>query len=130
MTHHTKQKYSTRVAELNLRDQDILEIDIQSDVLFDRGDMEDLIEGAKNIGNGRRLKNLILLGKGTVADVDSRVLSASKEGSQYKIADAFVIEGAAQKLLMNIYINLQKPFVPTRFFTTKAQAIEWLTSQN
>jgi len=121
--------YSTRIAKLHLRDSDLLEIDIEPDRTFEKSDMEDLIEGAKNIGNGRKLKNLILVGRGTVADVDSRALSASVEGCIYKIADAFVINGAAQKFLMNIYIKLQKPAVPTSFFTDKQEAMNWLAAQ-
>jgi hypothetical protein len=91
--------------------------------------MEELIAGAKNIGYGRRLKNLILEGSGTVADVDSRTLSASEKGSIYKIADAFVLSGSAQKFLMNIYIRLQKPAVPTSFFTDRQAALNWLAIQ-
>ena len=122
----SKKSYATRLAKLNLRDNNILEIDIQSDSLIERRDMEDLIEGAKNIGNGKKLKNLILVGKGTITDVNSRRLSASIYGSRYKTADAFVIQGPTQQLIMNMYLKIQKPIVPTKLFTSKNEAIAWL----
>lgn len=119
--------YTTKNATICMIKEEILRIDITPDALFDREDMSDLISGAQKIGQGKKFRNLIVVGKGAITDTEARVLSASVEGSKYKIADAFVIDSLGQQLIMNIYIKLQKPHVPTRFFFDEDAAIEWLS---
>lgn len=67
--------------------------------------------------------------------VDGRVtLSVSREARAYAaqskndecIANAFVITSTANKLIGNFYINVNKPSVPTKIFSSEEKAIEWL----
>jgi hypothetical protein len=68
--------------------------------------------------------------------VDARVsVSVSREARAYaagakygdqSIASAFIITSTANKLIGNFYINVNKPEVPTRIFSSEEKAIEWL----
>jgi len=53
-------------------------------------------------------------------------LSCSKSGSKYKIADAFIIHTLSQKIIANFYLKIQKPVVPTKFFSNSMDAEKWL----
>ncbi|HWY33511.1 MAG TPA: hypothetical protein VNX68_02620, partial [Nitrosopumilaceae archaeon] len=80
-----------RISKVALRDDDILHIMIKENEVFNARDFMDLFEAAGKIGNGKRFRNLVSIGNHTLPDTEARQLSTSKEGSIYKIADAFVI---------------------------------------
>jgi hypothetical protein len=42
------------------------------------------------------------------------------------VADAFVIDSLAQRILGNFYLKFNKPQFPTRFFNSKEEALIWL----
>lgn len=115
-----------RISKIALRTDGILQIDIKANELFQAGDFNELMAAAYKIGKGKKFYNLITVGEYTIADHAARVLSTSKEGSYYKLADAFVINSLPQKLVANFYMNFHKPFVPTRFFNSKSEALTWL----
>jgi hypothetical protein len=68
--------------------------------------------------------------------VDGRVnLSVSREARNYasqekadegRIAEAFIITSTANKLIGNFYMNVNKPSIPTKIFSSEDKAIEWL----
>lgn len=115
-----------RISKIALRTDGILHIDIKANELFQAGDFNEVMDAAFKIGKGKKFYNLITVGEYTIADHAARVLSTSKEGSYYKLADAFVINSLPQKLVANFYMNFHKPFVPTRFFNSKSEALAWL----
>jgi len=115
-----------RISEIRLRTDDVLEIKIEEDQSFEKEDMLELIAAAKQLGNGRRLRNLILVGKRTMPSPDAMELSSSEEGSIYKRADAFVISSIGQRMVGNFMLKVQKQAVPTRYFTDLDSAEEWL----
>ncbi len=117
---------NTRISEVFVRDDGILQINIAPNKDFIISDYEELMSAAKEIGNGEKFLNLIVVGDSTLVDNETRIVSCSEEGSQYKKADAFVIQSLAQALIMNFYIKFNKPFVPTHFFKKEEDALEWL----
>lgn len=117
-----------RISKVALRNDGILHIKIKPDEIFTKNDFLDLMDAAYKIGNGQRFLNLIDVGEHTTADADARALSASKEGSIYKIADAFVIYSLPQKIVGNFYASFNKPIIPTKFNTCEKEAIKWLNS--
>ncbi len=117
-----------RISQVALRPDGILLISIKPEELFSVSDYNDLTNAAKRIGKGEKFLNLIIVGAHTIPDHDSRVLSTSKQGSKYKLADAFVISSLSQKLIANFYMNFHKPYVPSRFFNDEKKAVEWLLS--
>lgn len=118
-----------RISRVALRQDGILHISIKEDQQFTLDDFNDLLDAALKIGKGRKLYNLVTVGKYTIPDHQARVMSTSEMGSIYKIADAFVIHSLSQKLIANFYMNFHKPYVPTRFFTKEKDAIDWLIQQ-
>ena len=116
----------TKISTVFLREDGILQLNIDPDNEFTLFDFNELVAAAKVFGNGQKFLNLVIVGKNTLADHASRVASCSKEGSIYKLADAFVISSLAQKIIANFYMKVNKPFVPTKFFNNESDAINWL----
>lgn len=101
------------------------EIDVFANSEFGFTELRELIEVQKEMG-GDCLPVLVLCGEYTTTDV-SFMRHLSKNGNDpYSKADAFVIQSIAQKLMANFYIKIFVPERPTKFFTTKEEALTWL----
>ncbi len=91
----------TRISTVKLKSEEILQIDIIDDQVFEKKDVIELIDAAYKLGGGKKFKNLINVGEFTVPDLKAIKLSCSKAGSKYKIADAFIIHTLSQKIIAN-----------------------------
>ncbi|MFI5142235.1 MAG: hypothetical protein ACHQII_07760 [Bacteroidia bacterium] len=115
-----------RITTIYVREDGVLVLDIKPNQVFSKIDAEDAIAVAGKLGEGKKFRNLILVGEHTIADIEAVKLSCSEEGSIYKLADAFVIHSLPQKLIANFYMKVVKPVTPTRFFTKVEDAEKWL----
>lgn len=59
---------------------------------------------------------------------EAGVYSALPESNRFTKASAVLIESLAAKLLLNFYLQINKPPVPTKGFNTKEAAFKWLLS--
>jgi hypothetical protein len=59
---------------------------------------------------------------------EAGIYSALPESNRFTLASAVLIETLAAKLLFNFYLQINKPPVPTKGFTTKESAFKWLLS--
>ncbi|MCB9187783.1 MAG: hypothetical protein H6599_00740 [Flavobacteriales bacterium] len=111
-----------------LLDKGIVEIIWHEDVL--EVEPEHLIEmqnTVKEIGGGRKMP-LLFDPKHVIATSKSgRAYATSEEGVQYSKAIAVVNENLAQVLMMNFFMRVSTPVVPTKGFKTRESAIKWLT---
>lgn len=48
--------------------------------------------------------------------------------SRTRIAEAILVETTANRLMANVYVNYNKPRIPTKIFTNEEEAIKWLKS--
>jgi hypothetical protein len=51
---------------------------------------------------------------------------ATEERARFVKADAFVMKSFPQRLAARLYLKLNKPVVPTAFFSSEEEAVEWL----
>ncbi len=103
----------------------LYEVDVFANSEFGIKELRQLIEVQKQMG-GDCLPVLVLCGEYTTSDV-SFLKHLSKNGNDpYSSADAFVIQSIAQKLVANFYIKIVGPERPTKFFTSKEDALKWL----
>jgi hypothetical protein len=116
----------TRISTLKIREDGVLQIDIASDETFEEFDMQELLTGVCKLGGGKQFKILVAVGENTLANIEAMKLCCSPYGCKYKIATAFVIHNFAQRLLGSFYMYTLKPKTPTKFFTSKEQAEDWL----
>lgn len=60
---------------------------------------------------------------------EAKILSASKDYAERLGAVAVVINHIAIKFVLDFYLKINKPFVPTKGFTDEESALKWLSEQ-
>lgn len=60
---------------------------------------------------------------------EARKLISEIDNASQRIAIAFYIKSLANKLAGNFFINVNKPFTPTKIFSTKESALAWLNEE-
>lgn len=65
----------------------------------------------------------------TSFSVEARELVASKKFAGIAIAKALLISGLSQRIIGNFYIRVNKPYINTKLFTDREEAIKWLREQ-
>jgi hypothetical protein len=82
------------------------------------------------IGKQRVLK-LLVIGKGTTITSEAReqILKQNIIRKEQVVAEAIVVTSKAQMLAANLYIKFIQLVYPTRHFTDREKAMEWLNDQ-
>lgn len=109
-----------------LREDGIVELHTKDDHVYC---VEDVLENVRAFGEltlYQKAPVLIIGGSFTSLDKETRNFMASEESLKYSIAEAFYLTSLSQKILINFYIKFDKPLVPTKVFTSKEKANEWL----
>lgn len=107
-------------------EQDVLLIDILPDSDIELKDLNQIIEAALKLGNGKKFYNIINVGDFTSPSHAVRLIIASKERAELKKADAFIIRTFPQKIIANFYMSFYKPVAPTKFFNNMNDAKKWI----
>ena|ERR1019366_6315611 len=129
MTHqelNSTDKIDLRASTLSLRIDEIMHVHIKAVEEFLTDDLMDIFNGFYEIGRGEKFLNLVTFEDFVIVNQEARKLAARAVASKFTIADAFVVDSIALKLVINFYIAFNKPSRPTRIFDTEEKAIEWL----
>lgn len=123
---NTIDKIRISLGTISIQEEDILRFDIDSIDEISLQSLKEHLDVVKELGNGKAFCNLVVLDKFVQVGDDARKFAASEESNIYTIADAFVINSVALKLVGNFYIRYNKPTRPTRLFTDETEALRWL----
>ena len=118
----------TRLASVRLIEFDILEIKFDQDVEIERSDVQELLDLSEKLGNGKKLKHLVLYGLRSLPSLEARILQCSEFGSRFKFAEALVVLTLSQRMVLNFMVNVEKTTVPTKLFSNSDDALVWLKS--
>jgi hypothetical protein len=119
-----KEAYTT-TAGITLQDDGIVRILVKEGASIQLADVENHFRVIERLSEGKKVLVLI----------DARVhYSMSAEARDYsaiyaptsRLATAFITKSAAGKHIANLYMNFNRPSIPTRVFTDEAEAIAWL----
>ena len=113
---------------LRMRNDGIVQINFGDNIELDGDKTKEIVNTIGILTEGKKALILDIAGENTTAGAEARSYSASVEGNRFTIADAFVVNSLAQKLIVNFYLNFHKPVVPTKAFDGVDKAIEWLKS--
>ena len=113
---------------LYLNDNGILVIKFNDTTWFKLKEVLEVAQAMEQIAQNEELPVLVIAGKNTNIDSEGRRFVSSKDGLKNVKFHAFVIQSIAQRVIANIYLIVDKPFKPTRFFTNKEEAENWLLS--
>ena len=80
----------------------------------------------KELGNKKKMLVYIDTYNFMAISQTAREYAATKEASQFTLANAVLVDSLPKKLLFNFYLKINKPVVQTRGFSTKESAMAWL----
>lgn len=103
-----------------------VELMVKNGAVFDT---KEIIESKQFIVSvlGERKAYIVMEAEGTFyTSREARELGASAEHSTHHGAIAFCSDKLAYKILGKLYIKINQPKVPTKYFTKRKDAIEWL----
>lgn len=120
-----EQKFSD-VGILSLRKDSILTFEPQAGITEQTLDsMKKDLEIFKSWANGKKYGFLVDSRRFKKFDAEVRVY-AQKHSPIFSHKYAIIISSGISSFLANIFLYLNRPSIPTKTFTTKESAIEWL----
>jgi hypothetical protein len=110
------------------RSDGIIEIHCADDFTYEPEHIRENQEALLEFHQGKKLLVLNILGKYTLASSDARAFVAKGTHKTFIEAEAFLIHSLAQQLIGSFYLKINKPVVPTSYFSfgDKAKAENWL----
>ncbi|MCH2044923.1 MAG: STAS/SEC14 domain-containing protein [Saprospiraceae bacterium] len=114
----------TTIADLCRIEHDIIFAKYHSMYLDNVEYLDELSEGIKKLIVHQ--KNLLLFDASKVKGASKEFRQASTKNRGYTKAIAIVVGSAILKILVNIFISFNKPEYPTKMFTKKEDAVQWL----
>jgi len=124
----------TKVAKIGIIEEGICLVTLDTSKQDFMGEEEalEIIEGILSIC--KQKPHLILtdarMAEGRVEPIAREIISKHVEYSKIRIAEAFLINSLANRLIVNFYIKFNRPSNPTKVFNHLESALEWLRSQN
>ncbi|HRG57751.1 MAG TPA: hypothetical protein PK323_02280 [Bacteroidia bacterium] len=116
--------------ELFRRKDGILQAHFYSEYNGEIEDAINIVETFKILKEEHKCLVLLTVEDGASFTKEAREFVASAEVSNIVMADAFVINSMALKILMNGYLKFNKPTRPTKFFNSAENAVAWLKEFN
>ena len=117
-------------ADIQLLDLGIIKVDMLDGFTIDLEESVQINIAEGELLNGVPSSGLVLMVADSTTQFtnDARSFSASKEGLRFSLAEALVVKTLAQRLVVNFYLKINKPSVPSKAFDSEESAIEWLLS--
>lgn len=113
-------------SEISLRKDGIVEITFKEGTQIGLSECEELIASYAKILEPKKYPLLHIVENYVILTKEAREFSVTDNGLRFSIAEAYVIHSLAHKLVINFYLKVNKPAVPTKFFGKKEDAEEWL----
>lgn len=114
-------------ASISIDDLGILQIRMNSDMEVTYEEAYGILDFVRTKFPKKRFPHYIELNEFAIPSKDVREFMVSEERVKIALADAMVLKSLPQKLMGNLYLQINKPKIPTKFFNTKEAALEWLT---
>jgi len=111
---------------VSLLKEGILHIHLNTNSEITMADAMLAVEAMEKLGGGKKHPVFIDAGAFCSVDKEVREFSASKESNIFTLADAIAYNSLAQKIIANFYVNQNEPTVPTKVFSSMADALTWL----
>ena len=114
------EKYSLQVC-----DNSYYELHIGDNIELEIEDVIDIVK-TQQVISGKKMPVLVLCDEFAMTGLDVMRYLSKNENFPYSSAGAYVFHSLSQKILANFYLKIHHPQRPTKFFTNKNDAIDWL----
>jgi len=108
-------------------EKNILIYRVKQDITVDVAEIKEMIEYVKEFMGDKKHMALIDFGMSVGSTTEGRKVYAESDYIlDNRIADAFLVRSLSVRLIANFFIRVTKPKIPTRLFTSEAEAFKWL----
>lgn len=121
-----KRQIEVPSALIQIREDGIMHIHIKVDLDFDMENSLEILDAKIEVSEGEKHPILYTGSKFVIPTNEVREYLASEKRNALTIAEAFLVKSLPQRLISNFYIKINKPARPTKMFTNKEKAMEWL----
>jgi hypothetical protein len=118
-------KLSIRCADLEFENR-ILHIRFLDGIELELEDVKEIFQVGLQLSDGKPYCALADVRNNPLSSPEARAFGADKAYSEFRLADAILVESTMMKLIASVYINFNKPKVPTRMFNSEEKALSWL----
>lgn len=118
--------FETKAFVMTIHDDLLIEFKVKKNVTLQESDVWESRD--LSLGYLPGSKFLVLMEADENADysADARKAGASAEYAKHVKAVALCSSKLHENIVGNLYLKINKPIVPTRFFDSRDKAIEWL----
>jgi hypothetical protein len=110
-----------------LYDNGIVEINWDKSLeLIDVKQLIEIKEILYELGNGSKMLLYFSTPDFLQISNEARKYAATEESGKYTLASAVLIDNLAKKIVFDFFMNFNKPKIPTKCFTNKEDAFNWL----
>jgi hypothetical protein len=108
-------------------DSNILTYRVKQGITVDIPEIKEMLRYVEEFMGHKRHYAIIDFGANLMSTTEARKVYADSNYIQTnRIADAFLVQSTAVRLVANFFIIVTKPLVPTKLFTDENLAIAWL----
>lgn len=118
--------YETASFKMRIGDDGLKELTVKENATYDASDVEESLE--LSLRGNYRSKFYVLFeaeGNANITE-DARKRAASQDYTKYTAALALCSDKPTLVALGNIFLTVNRPKVPTKFFKKRADALRWL----
>jgi hypothetical protein len=115
---------------VSLLSQNVIRIQVKERALLDVKDVKEIQAAKKKLIGDMKHTVLLVSPKYGSATREARDYSASPEVNLNAKAKAVVLNGLVMRIIINFFMNYNKPPVEHRVFENEKEALEWLRSLN
>lgn len=109
---------------------DILVIEVKPDCEVSLREVQEMIVTAGELGEQKKLKNLIIAGPHSTLSPEATQYMKSEEAHRFTKLEAIVISSLAQRIVGNFYLGIVSKRRPSKLFNSTEKAIQWLQEHN
>lgn len=122
-----KKQAENKYAVVTLHD-DVLTVVMKPNIDLGIPEMAELLEFSANFQGYQKRYTIIDTRSNYNSTPEVRDFYAKSEYNKYRLADAFIVNSLAMRLLINFYIKINKPSIPSKMFNTPEAAVAWIDS--
>ncbi|MBL7913342.1 MAG: hypothetical protein JNJ41_19925 [Bacteroidia bacterium] len=119
-------KIATEKFEVTLLEENVIESYIKPGMVVEAEDLIELKKISSELTCNKPYVILVTSGELASLTKEARELSASKAFITKALAKGIIVDSTAKKIIGNFYLNVNKPFLPTKLFSEKEKALKWL----
>lgn len=103
-----------------------VELIFDDDTFIEVSNGHQVVEILNSYLGDEKVPILQVLGKHMHFSKEAREFAITKRGHKNVLINAYVLDSLPHKILANFYIKFNKPPFPTKIFSTRKEALDWL----